>query len=282
MSDEALVRAEKKLVEVRRDGDVGIVLLDDPEALNPISTHYGGMEDQIVDAVAELEAEEEIRVIVIGANGRAFSSGADFRGPSLAVFGTDRQVRRAIASLTTIDERRNWSMWYVLDNCSKPLIAAVHGWAIGGGWEIAMWCDMVIADTTARFSLTQAKVGLPPAFATHFLSRVCGRWRAAELCYTGKSIDAEEANDLGFITRLVPEGKDLEEAVSLAHEVAKGEPALLAAIRGQLTRAAISTAEWELNRRDFALVRLTDGYRERMERWRESHGAAAGISSRSS
>lgn len=268
----------KQLVEIRKDGAVGIVLLDDPGALNPISTHAGGMEDQIVDAIVEFEGDPDVRVIVIGANGRAFSSGADFRGPSLGVYGNDGQIQRALAKLTTVDEQRNWSMWYVLDNVSKPLVAAVHGWAIGGGWEIAMWCDLIFADRTAKFSLTQAKVGLPPAFATHFLSRACGRWKAAELCYSGRVVEAEEAEALGLVTRLVDEGKDLEAAIEAAKQMAESDPALLSAIRGQLMRATLTTPEWELNRRDFTLVRLSDAYRDRMMRWRDSQGKTAGIS----
>lgn len=278
MSDETHPLAGKKLVETRREGGVGVVLLDDPDALNPISTHEGGMEDQIVEAIVEFESDPEVRVIVVGANGRAFSSGADFRGPSLQVYGTDGQVLRGMASLTSIDERQNWSMWYVLNNVSKPLIAAVHGWAIGGGWEIAMWCDLIIADRTARFSLTQVKVGLPPAFATHFLTRACGRWKATEICYSGRAVDVDEAERLGLVTEVVPEGQDLTRAIEIAQSYSESEPALLSAMRGQLVRAAIATPEWELNRRDFTLVRITDAYQERMDRWRESRGKTAGIS----
>ena len=133
-----------------------------------------------------------------------------------------------------IDEERNWSMWYILDHCSKPLIAAVHGWALGGGWEIAMWCDLIVADTTARFAQNQIQSGLPPAFGMSYLARTVGRWRAAELIYTGKVIEAEEALRLGLVTKVVNEGTDVEEAIRLAETIAKHDPNALAAIRRSL------------------------------------------------
>lgn len=269
----------RKLVTVEQRGTVGVVALDEPEALNPLSTYPGGSEEQLADAIIDFERNPEVKVIVVTGTGRAFSSGADARPPRAAVTNAaaagpgDVAVLRALSAGADIDEGRSWAMWYVLDRCTKPLIAAVHGWCIAGGWEVAMWCDMIVADETAKFSLKELDLGLPPAFATSFIARAAGRWVAAELSYTGRVIDAAEADQLHLVTKVVAAGTDVDEAVRLGEEIARFPLPALAAIRRQLNRATLSTSDWEQSRRDFVLCTLSDSARTWRDQWKANLGS---------
>jgi enoyl-CoA hydratase len=261
------------LVTTERRGAVGIVSFNEPEALNPLSTYPGGSEEQLADGIVAFDRDPDVKVVVITGAGRAFSAGADARPARTAAGATsarpaDVAVLRALSASPDIDEGRAWSMWYVLERCSKPLIAAVHGWCIAGGWEVALWCDMIVADESAQFALAEVDLGLFPAFATTFIARTAGRWKAAELSYTGKRIDVHEAAALGLVTKVVPAGRDVDEAVALGEEVARLPLPALAAIRRALNRATLTTSEWEQNRRDFVLVGLSDSAKEWSANWR--------------
>ncbi|HKE75644.1 MAG TPA: enoyl-CoA hydratase/isomerase family protein [Acidimicrobiales bacterium] len=262
----------ERLVTTEKRGAVGIVSFDEPEALNPLSTYPGGSEEQLADGIVAFDRDPDVKVIVVTGTGRAFSAGADARPARTAAATTaspaDVAVLRALSASPEVDEGGAWSMWYVLERCTKPLIAAVHGWCIAGGWEVALWCDMIVADETARFALAEINLGLFPAHATTFIARTAGRWRAAELSYTGRTIDVHEADELGLVTKLVPAGTDVDEAVALGNEIARFPLPALAAIRRVLNRATITTSEWEQNRRDFVLVGLSDSAKEWGARWR--------------
>jgi enoyl-CoA hydratase/carnithine racemase len=264
---------DKPLAKIERQGAVGIVSFNEPHRLNPLSTYTGGSEDQVTEYILELERDNDIRAIVITGEGRAFSAGADAKKnilahPTVSDVVGDVLPLRALSASPFPDAGRGWSMWYVLERCSKPLIAAVHGWCIAGGWEIALFCDMIVADETAQFGLAQVERGLFPAHATYLLARAIGRWRAAELSYTGRRIGAAEAASLGLVSRLVPEGKDIEAAIELAQEIARYPLPALAGNRRALNRATIPTSDWEQNRRDFVLVQMSESARQWSDRWR--------------
>jgi enoyl-CoA hydratase/carnithine racemase len=260
------------LVTSEQRGAVGIVSFNEPEALNPLSTYPGGSEEQLADGIVAFDRDPEVKVIVVTGAGRAFSAGADAR-PARSAAGAaadkpaDVAVLRALSASPYVDEGRAWSMWYVLERCSKPLIAAVHGWCIAGGWEVALWCDLIVADETARFALSEIDLGLFPAFATTFIARTAGRWKAAELSYTGRRIDVHEAAALGLVTKVVAAGTDVDEAIALGQEIARLPLPALAAIRRALNRATITTSDWEQNRRDFVLVGLSDSAKEWRANW---------------
>lgn len=257
------------LVKSERRGAVGVVWLSEPERLNPLSTYPGGSEEQLARAIVAFDADTDIKVIVITGEGRAFSAGADARPATSMTYSADQAVLRALSAGIDDDEGRGWAMWFTMERCSKPIIAAVHGWCVAGGWELAMWCDMIIADETAQFSLAEVQLGVFPCHGTTFLAGAIGRWRAAELCYTGRTMDVEEAATLGLVTEVVDAGTHVNAAVALGETIAEFPSPALAAIRRSLNRTTMSTSDFDRNRRDFVLVNMTDSAREWRGRWRE-------------
>jgi enoyl-CoA hydratase len=254
------------LVTSRRRGVVGVVAFNEPERHNPLSTYPGGSEEQLAQAILAFDADPEVRVIVITGEGASFSAGADAK-KSPTQYSADETVLRALSQSPDTDEGRSWAMWYVLERCTKPLIAAVHGWCIAGAWEVAMWCDLIVADETARFRLAEVDLGLFPAHATAFLGRAVGRWVAAELSYTGRVIEVDEAERLHLVSKVVPAGTDVAEAIALGEQIGRFPLPALAANRRVLNRATMPTAEWEQNRRDFVLVTLTDSAKQWRAEW---------------
>ncbi len=206
MPDDALVRWE-------RHGDhVAVVVLDRPEALNAVST---ALATQLTAVLVELATLPWVRAAVLAsAADRAFCVGADLL--ERAHF-TDDDLR---------DQRPVTRGAYrsVLD-LPVPLVAAVHGFALGGGFELALACDLVVADETAVVGLPEVTVGIiPGGGGTQRLVRRVGAARAADLVLTGRRVGAQEALALGCVDRLVPAGGDLEAAVALADVIAASSP----------------------------------------------------------
>jgi len=256
-----------KVIEVERDGAVGVITLNEPERRNPLNTGPGGSEQQLADALVELEDDTDIRVVVITGRGPSFSSGADARSAGAKSYTLDETIRRTVAEPNIPDETRAWALWPVLDRYSKPLIAAVNGHAVGAGWEIPMWCDVVYADATATFALTQINLGYLPVFASVFMTRTAGLYKTAELALSARFIDAQEAESLGMITRVVPAGTSLDEARRFAHEIAQRPPLVLSMVKTALRRGLAAQGEWRMNQRDFVLMGLTDQSKAERAAW---------------
>jgi len=207
-------------------GAVGLITLARPARLNAIND---AMRRALPQALAALEADPAIRAIVIhGGEGRGFCVGADIteaRGPETPV-----AVRQRLASASWID---------AFDRVSKPLIAAIHGFCLGGGLEIALACDIRIAAPDARFSLPETGLGLiPGAGGTQRLHRIVGLGRAMDLLLSGDQIDAEQALKLGLVTRLAPDRAQLlDQALALAERIA-ARPPLATAYAKEALRAA--------------------------------------------
>ena len=205
MSDEPTVRLE-------RQGSVATLMLNRPEALNAINA---ALVRDLGAACGELESDQQTRVVVLrGAGERAFCVGADLkerRGMGLAETQELRaELVRAFRSLRTLQ---------------VPTIAAVHGWALGGGFELALCCDLIVAADDARFGLTEVTLGIiPGGGGTQLLPRLIGRSRAKLLIYTGRRIEAPEAERLGIVIRVVPRAELEAAAMALAEEIAGNAP----------------------------------------------------------
>jgi enoyl-CoA hydratase/carnithine racemase len=194
-------------------GAAGIaeITLDRPEAMNALSS---AMIARLAVVCAELAADRGVRAIVLGAAGRAFCVGADLKeraAMSDAGLMAQRPVFRAAFGAVL--------------GLPQPVIAAVHGYALGGGCELALSCDLIVADETAQFGLPETTVGLiPGSGGTQLALRRLGPGRAADLVLTGRRIDAAEAARLGLADRLVPAGTAGEHARELAGLIAANSP----------------------------------------------------------
>jgi enoyl-CoA hydratase/carnithine racemase len=202
-------------------GHAGVceIILDRPAALNAIDT---AMAARLTQACAELAADRQVRAIVLSAAGdRAFCVGADLKERnrlSDAGLLAQREVfRAAFGSLLALPQ---------------PVVAAVHGYALGGGCELALSCDLIVADETAVFGLPEATVGLVPGGGgTQLAQRRLGPGRAADLIFTGRRVPADEAERIGLADRLVPAGRAGQQAVELAQQIAANSPVAVRAAK---------------------------------------------------
>lgn len=192
------------LLEKRQS--VALVRLHRPKVYNALN---GELMDELSHALAILEADTGIRVIVLTGSDKAFAAGADISEVRQLDFS--RAYREGFVT----------SNWEAVTRCRKPVVAAVAGLALGGGCELAMMCDMIIAADTARFGQPEVKVGtLPGAGGTQRLARAIGKAKTMDLCLTGRTMDAEEAERSGLVSRVVPADELLERAMAVAAEIA--------------------------------------------------------------
>jgi enoyl-CoA hydratase/carnithine racemase len=196
-------------VRAERQGAVGIVTLDRPERRNALSPQ---VMEQLAAAVEQLDGDGEIRCIVIAGSDEVFAAGADIKA-------------MAERSFQDVIEHSTISFWQRIAACRTPLIAAVSGFALGGGCELALMCDMIVASESAEFGQPEITLGIiPGGGGTQRLARVIGKQRAMELVLTGRRIDAAEAQRLGFVNVVAPRNRWLEHAVELAEVVARRPP----------------------------------------------------------
>jgi enoyl-CoA hydratase len=194
-------------------GRVGLVRLNRPEALNALNAQLIAELSAAFDA---FEADAGLAVIVLTGNEKAFAAGADIK---------------EMQSKTYLEAYREdfIAAWDRVARCRKPVIAAVAGFALGGGCELAMMCDIIIAADTAKFGQPEIKLGvMPGAGGTQRLIRQVGKSKAMEMCLTGRMMDAEESERAGLVSRVVPAAKLLEEALATAARIAEMSlPALM-------------------------------------------------------
>jgi len=188
---------------------IALIELNRPKELNALNLQ---LMQELRDTLKELDKDESVRVIVITGNERAFAAGADIK----------QMADKTAIDMLMVDQ---FSTWDQIRKTRKPLIAAVSGFALGGGCELAMTCDMIVASETAKFGQPEIKIGvMPGAGGTQRLTKAIGKARAMELVLTGKFIDAEEALSFGLINRVVPVEIYLAEAMNLAKEIAQMSP----------------------------------------------------------
>lgn len=197
------------MLDVERRGPVAIVTLNRPEAMNALSK---ALRKALFDAMTALDADPDIAVVILtGAGERAFTAGLD-----LKELGGDPD---AMSAANDQDARSNPVR--AVETCRKPVIGAINGVAITGGFELALACDVLIASENARFADTHARVGIMPGWGlSQKLSRLVGLYRAKELSLTGNFLDARTAADWGLVNRVVPAADLLPTALKLAEDMA--------------------------------------------------------------
>lgn len=252
--------ANYQYILVERDERVGIVTLNRPKELNALNTQLVG---ELASALEEFDHDEAIRCMVItGAGERAFAAGADIKEMA------DKSPMQMLTG--------SFENWQRITRIHKPLIAAVGGYALGGGCELAMHCDMIVASENARFGQPEILLGIiPGAGGTQRLARVLGKYRTMEMVLTGAQVSAQELHSLGLINRIVPKGEHLTEALKLAKLVAEQAP-LAARMAKDAVLAAFETSLSEgldVERKNFFLLFSTEDMREGMQAFIEKRKA---------
>lgn len=195
-----------EMILMDKKGAVGLITLNRPDALNALN---GQMMDEITRALRDLEADDNIGAIVITGNEKAFAAGADIK------------EMESKSYMDVFAEDFITANWEEASRCRKPVIAAVAGYALGGGCELAMMCDFIICAENAKFGQPEINLGVTPgAGGTQRLPRLVGKSKAMDMILTGRMMDAEEAERSGLASRIVPTDDLVEEALKIAGKIA--------------------------------------------------------------
>jgi enoyl-CoA hydratase len=237
---------------IERDGAVAIVTVNRPKVLNALNRQTF---DELRRLVLELKSDDTVRAIIVtGAGEKSFVAGADIN--ELAELSATSARELALTGQHVLD---------LVEHLGKPVIAAINGYALGGGCELAMACTLRIAADTARLGQPEIALGLIPGYAgTQRLTRLIGKGRAAEIILTGTPVDAAEAYRIGLVNRVVPAATLMEEARKLAHALSAQPPIAVQYILSAINRGSeMPFAEgcaYEATL--FGLVSATDDMRE--------------------
>jgi enoyl-CoA hydratase len=233
-------------------GGVALITLDRPEVLNALDYQTLG---ELADALERLDVDQTVRCVVItGAGDRAFAAGADIR-------------EMADATPVTLTVQNNFARWERLKRIRVPLVAAVRGFALGGGCELAMACDVAIAADDAQFGQPEIRLGIMPgAGGTQRLTRALGKAKAMEMILTGRSIGAQEAHERGLVAQVVAREDLLPAAFRLASEIASMPPLAVRAAKEAVNRAYELSLEagLEFERRTFFMLFASEDQKEGM------------------
>ena len=239
------------------EAGVGVITLNRPDALNAFNAK---LMDELTDAVRKFEADDSVGCMVITGSEKAFAAGADIK---------------EMASKDYIDVFKEdfiTANWEETSRARKPIIAAVAGYALGGGCELALMCDFIIAGDNAKFGQPEISIGaMPGAGGTQRLARFIGKSKAMEMCLTGRMMDAEEAERCGLVSRIVPKGELREEAIRVAKQIASFSRPIAMMTKEAVNRAYETTlAEGvRFERRVFHSVFALDDQKEGMAAFAE-------------
>ena len=243
-----------------REERVGIITLNRPQALNALNTQ---VMNEVTTAAAEFDADPGIGAIIVTGNAKAFAAGADIK-------------EMASLSFSEVFDADFFAAWAKLAAVRTPTIAAVAGYALGGGCELAMMCDLLIAADTAKFGQPEIKLGVLPGMGgSQRLTRAIGKAKAMDLILTGRTIDAAEAERSGLVSRVVPADELLTEAMAVATTISRMSRSATRMAKEAVNRAFESTlAEGLLyERRLFHSAFATDDQTEGMAAFSEKRPA---------
>ncbi len=237
-------------IVVEKEGAIALVRLNRPQVLNALNAE---LLTELGDALRELDDDAECRCIVLTGNDKAFAAGADIKEAFVGV----TPISMLAQDLT--------AKWEVIRRIKTPIIAAVSGFALGGGCELAMICDIIVASETAKFGQPEINLGIMPgAGGTQRLTRAVGKWIANEMILTGRFIGAQEAKDIGLVVHVYPAASWLDDAKALARTIAEKAP-----VAARLSTEAVDIA-WnspldaglEFERKAFYLLFATEDKEE--------------------
>ena len=233
-----------------------VLTLNRPNVLNALNQ---ATMDEIVQALESIEQDAQVRCVVVTGAGRAFAAGADIN-------------EMAGATVPEMLVGYRFRQWERIRKVTVPLIAAVNGIALGGGCELAMLCDMIVAAETAQFGQPEINLGIMPgAGGTQRLTRAIGKARAMEMVLTGRPISARQAEALGLVTKVVPTEAVLDEAIALAKEVASKPPVAVRLAKEAVLKAFDTSVEGGLDyeRKAFYLLFATEDRTEGIQAFLE-------------
>ncbi len=215
----------------QKDGKVGVIKMNRPEVRNSLNWETWM---ELEEILKQLHADPDIRVgIVTGVGDEAFIAGADLR------MLKERTPQDAINASKKANE-----ILLFMESMEEPMIAAINGWALGGGCEIALACDIRIASEKAQIGQTEVRVGIMPGYGGNVrLMRLIGAGRAKEMIYTGKMVSAVEAERIGLVNRVVPHEKLMEEALTIARQIAQGPASIHCAKQAMFHAAQLPLRE---------------------------------------
>ena len=237
-------------VKVTRDAPIAVVQLDRPEVLNALSEE---VMDELVKSLETLDDEPDIRCLVLTGSDKAFAAGADIK---------QSFVDATPASMLEQDLTTRWER---VRRIRKPIIAAVSGYCLGGGCELAMTCDIIVASETAQFGQPEVNLGISPgAGGTQRLTRAVGKYRAMDIILTGRRVKADEAKAIGLVAQVYPAATWLEDAKTLARTIAEKPPIAVRLATEAIDLAWNSTldAGLEFERKAFYLLFSTEDKKE--------------------
>jgi enoyl-CoA hydratase len=250
----------QNIIAEKKDDGVALITLNRPDALNALND---ALINELGTAIDTFETDTDIGCIVITGSEKAFAAGADIKEMQSKSY-MDTYMSNFI------------STWERVAKCRKPVIAAVNGFALGGGCELAMMCDFIIAGDRAKFGQPEVKLGiLPGAGGSQRLTRFVGKSKAMEMCLTGRMMDAEEAERAGLTSRVVPAAELLEDALKTASTIASMSTPTTMMIKESVNRSYETTlAEGILfERRTFHAAFATEDQKEGMSAFAEKRKA---------
>ena len=243
-----------------KESGYALIQFNRPEVLNAINMKLMG---ELVSVLEELDNDNDVRCIVLTGSEKAFAAGADIK-------------EMADASAMEMLQRDQFARWDRIRKIKKPIIAAVGGFALGGGCELAMTCDIIIASESAKFGQPEINLGvIPGAGGTQRLTRAVGKYKAMEMVLTGAMITAEEAKQWGLVVKVVPNEYLVEEAKNLAKAIALKPPVAVRLAKEAVLKSFDTTIEGglEFERKNFYMLFASDDQKEGMKAFVEKRKA---------
>lgn len=248
-------------IQATTEDQIGIVTLNRPKALNALNHE---LMEELVNALESFDRNEDIRAIILTGGERAFAAGADIK-------------EMAEETTVSIMLKDRFATWDRIRNIKKPIIAAVSGYALGGGCELVMNCDIIIASETAQFGQPEINLGvIPGAGGTQRLTRVVGKHKAMEMILTGRPFTAREAYDLGLVNKIAPVELFMDEARAMAREIAKKSPVAVRLAKEAVLKAfdmPISEG-LQFERKNFYMLFSSEDQKEGMRAFMEKRAAS--------
>jgi enoyl-CoA hydratase len=239
---------------------VGVVQINRPQQMNALNAT---VMEELALALEEFDRNDEVGCLIVTGNQRAFAAGADIK-------------EMADASAIDMLKRDNIARWDRIKKLKKPIVAAVSGFCLGGGCELAMGCDLILASESAQFGQPEINLGvMPGAGGTQRLTRAIGKSKAMDMVLTGRYMSAQEAEQCGLVARVVPVEVYLDEAIKLANEIAARPPIAVRFAKEAINKAFETSLNdgLEYERRLFYFLFATDDQKEGMQAFIEKRKA---------